>query len=636
MFQNVCFLKHRLGWLHIFKIIVKGFLILLAGTFVGTALLWLSYLLPVTEESVHVAESTLMLEQEGWYPTVPMMHQYRYTDGTSGINPGGILDNFTDSIMITTAGRSPDDGALHQAMNMAGNPMADGYNYYWHGYVALLRPLLLFFNYADIRVINQLLQILATTALACMLCRQRGVLWAALALTVYGLLLPISLSQSLQYSWVFYIGVSGSLIIVRFRDQLAHKQRIYFLFLIIGMITSYMDLLTYPLFTWGIPMIWWIVTGNDNETDKRTFAMVILCGIAWICGYGGLWVGKWLIGSAILHRPIWTQAWSEVQYRAGVVPHTDGYETSHWKVILDNLSVFQSVQGVLLLGGWIIWWIWGLIKKPQIRSTAKVPALLLIALSPVVWYVILHNHTYVHSHFTYRIWVVGLTALLAVMIGSLEEISLQHCSKRRRVLPAIMVLAAVAVALNVKEENFVHNGGFIPTQLKLEENTVIMQEFTPSNSLISAINLLLYAETETSQGEIEIKILEGQQVLWEYTVSAHEVTKENTFYEVPARLRLKKDITYQIRISGRNLGGGQISVGTTDIGFCPMEELSLLQIDNQKYDAQLICGFRYLCRARLRILTLAVELQLLLYWSMYLLWEKISAGILTERSGKII
>lgn len=46
--------------------------------------------------------------------------------------------------------------------------------------------------------------------------------------------------------------------------------------------------------------------------------------------------------------------------------------------------------------------------------------------------------------------------------------------------------------------------------------------------------------------------------------------------------------------------------------------------------------FQNVFRTRLRILTLAVELQLLLYWSMWLLWEKISAGILTERSGKII
>lgn len=602
------------------RIIGKGVSILLAGTLIGAVLLWISYLLPVTEESVHVAESTLLLEQEGWYPTVPLMHQYHNTDVPSNINPGGILDNFTDSIMIATAGHRPDGSALYQAMYMAGSETQNGYSYYWHGYVAVLRPLLLFLNYADMRVLNQLLQILLTAALACMLYRRKGAPWAALSLTVYGLLLPLALSQSLQYSWVFYVGMSGSLAIVRFRDWLAEKNRIFFLFLILGMLTCYMDLLTYPLFTWGIPMIWWIVTGNDSETDKEQLVSVILCGIAWICGYGGLWIGKWLIGEVILRRPVWTQAWNEVQYRAGVIPDTDGYEISHWKVLLDNLSIFQSIQGISLLGAWSLWWACRIIKKPENGPKNRTLALLLVALSPIAWYIVLHNHTYVHSRFTYRIWVVALAALLAAMINSLEGLPSRPCGHGRRNFSVLIVLTAIAVSLNIKEETFSHNGGYVPTQLSLEENEELTQEFVPSHSLLSAVNLLLYAEVGQT-GEIEVTLLEDDRVLWESTVSASAATG-GSFYELPANLRLKRNTTYQIRISGRNLEGGQISVGVTDTGLYPLPELSLLHTDYQSYEAQLICGFRYRHRAKLRILALAAELQLLLYWSVYLLWEK--------------
>ena len=249
-----------------FKTITKGALVLLAGLLIGTTLLWLSYLLPVTEESPHVLESIQTLKQEGWYPAVPVMHQD--DDALSGANPSGILDNFTDSIMITTAGHAPDEGAIYQAMNMAGSEMTEGYNYYWHGYVAILRPLLLFLNYTDLRVLNSLLQMLVAAALACMLYRQKGTPWAALALTVHGLLLPIAVSQALQYSWVFYIGMCGSLVIVKFHQRLAKGHGIYILFLILGMLTSYMDLLTYPLFTWGIPMIWWISWEATAKTKR--------------------------------------------------------------------------------------------------------------------------------------------------------------------------------------------------------------------------------------------------------------------------------------------------------------------------------------------------------------------------------
>ena len=600
----------------------KGTLILLAGTLIGVFLLWISYLLPVAEEDVHVAESTVMLEQEGWYPTVPLMYQYQNTDKPSGINPGGILDNFTDSIMITTAGHRPDDGALRQAMNMAGSKMPDGYSYYWHGYVTLLRPLLLFLNYADMRVLNQLLQLLTVAALACMLYLRKGIPWAALALTIYGLLLPMAVSQSLQYSWVFHIGMAGSLTVVRFHDWLAEKQRIYFLFLILGMLTCYMDLLTYPLFTWGIPMIWWIIMGSDEEPARSQLVSVILCGIAWICGYGGLWMGKWLIGGIILQEPLWKQAWYEVQYRAGTLSGSDGYEVSHLKVLLRNLEVYMSIQDLCLLGGWITWWGLRIVGKAREFHTGKIPALLLIALSPIAWYVVLHNHTYVHSSFTYRIWVVALTALLASMISSLDGKGILSCNIRRAVIPSVLILTAIVIALNIREETYIHNGNFVPAQLELGEHMELRQEFTPSYQSLPAINLLLYAETG-QPGEIVICILNENQVLQSLTVSASEVEGDK-FYELPVGLRHNKDTTYQISISGRNLGEGHISVGVTDSGLYPLSELSSLRLDGQDYDAQLICGFHYRHRAGLRKLTLAVELQLLLYWSVYLLWKGFS------------
>lgn len=110
------------------RAIGKGIMILLAGILIGTALLWGAYLIPMSEDSVHVVESVDILEQEGWYPTAPLMRQY--VGSEIGRNGGGIMDNYTDSIMITTAGHDPVEGALYQAMNMAGDVKETGYSYY--------------------------------------------------------------------------------------------------------------------------------------------------------------------------------------------------------------------------------------------------------------------------------------------------------------------------------------------------------------------------------------------------------------------------------------------------------------------------------------------------------------------------
>lgn len=492
-----------------------------------------------------------------------------------------------------------------------------------------------FLNYADIRVLNQLLQIVIVFVLTCLIYYRKGAPWAALALTTYGLLLPIAISQSLQYSWVFYIGVVGSLVIIRFRSWLAEKQRVYFFFLFLGMLTCYMDLLTYPLFTWGIPMIWWIVTENDEETERHQLASVIMCGIAWICGYGGIWVGKWLIGGIILHQPLWKYAWGEVQYRAGIVPHSEGYMVAHLDVMLQNLNAYQNIQGISLLGGWIIWWLFQNTRRKQKVSTKKMLALLLIALSPIAWYVILHNHTYMHSSFTYRIWIVALTALLALMINSMSGKEIQKCSSGKLLVPIILMFIAVLIGLTLKEETHVHNGSFEPTQLKLTEQMELVQEFTPSFSTISALNLLLYTEMNQT-GQIEVLLMEENQIIQKFIIDA-DMVEGGKFYELPANLQLKQNNSYRISISGKNLEGGHISVGLTDLGLFPLTELRQLQVDNQEYDAQIICGFRYRHRISLRKLALALELQLLVYWSLYLLWRKIIQGMRYKRSiyGKL-
>lgn len=503
---------------------------------------------------------------------------------------------------------------------MAGQVMPDGYSYYWHGYVVLLRPLLLFINYADMRVVNQLLQLLSVVVLACLLYRREGFPWAILSVSIYGLLLPMAISQALQYSWVFYIGLFGSLLIVRFHDWFSQKERVYFLFLLLGMLTCYMDLLTYPLFTWGIPMIWWLVMNRNNEEGRKLFASVIFCGIAWICGYGGLWIGKWLIGQVILHQPLLQQAWHEVQYRSGTLPDVDGTGISHIKVIWDNLSIYQSIQSLFLLGGWIIWLGYRFTIKHINIKVKNASALLLVSLSPVVWYIILHNHTYVHSSFTYRIWVIGLTALLALLINATDVVGSAPCD-HKRIFPIMMAIVAMVIALNIREETYVHNGNIVPQQLELSEDMEITQEFTPTYKIISAINLLLYAENGQS-GEIRVRFMEENQIIEEWTISAREV-EGGVFYELPIAIQLKNNSVYRFGISVNDLADNRIFVGMTDAGNCPLAELSELQISKEAYDAQLICGIRYQHRVDLRKQLFFVELQLLVYWNFCIMIKRI-------------
>lgn len=610
------------------KTVVKSILILLAGILAGIILLWVCYLLPVTQESVHVAESVDILDKEGWYPAAPLMLQY--DGGQIERNGGGIMDNFTDSIMITTAGREPLEGALYQAMNMASDIMEGGYGYYWHGYVVILRPLLLFLNYADIRVLNQLVQMILVAVMVCMVYCKKGGAYAALPLTIYGFLMPMAVAQSLQYSWVFYIGMAGSLITIAFHDQLSKDQRICYLFIILGMLTSYFDLLTYPLFTWGIPVIWWIIMNNNEESAKRQLKQVVFSGICWIFGYGGLWAGKWVSAEIIIHKPIVRQAWNEVLYRGGRMQNDAGRLAAFKGTVLSNLRVCINVQVVFLLGLWIIWWWYKASRHPYKAGTKKTLPFLLVALSPLTWYMVLENHTNMHSSYTYRICMIGMTALLASVINSWDAGKERlHYNKRKLIIPAVIVLAALLFSLNLKDDKYIHNGNYEVLNLDLGEQVQCIQEFHPVYDRIGAMNIYMGAENGES-GEIDVKFLEEDgSVLWEHSVPAQEVV-EGKFYELPVNIRLDQEKTYQISLSCRNLSGNHVWVGVVGIGQHPLAELSSFQLGSQVYDTQLSFGVLYQYRARLLKLVFGVELQILIYWNLYLL-----ISLLIRQFGKM-
>lgn len=118
--------------------------ILLGGTVIGTILLCLAFCIPVNETNRTATYE--IIEEEGWYPSIPIVNGALDTYFTS-YNPG-VLDDATDLIMLRTALDPLEKSVVRAAMDM------NQYDRYWHGYIAILRPLLFFFDYGEIRVLN--------------------------------------------------------------------------------------------------------------------------------------------------------------------------------------------------------------------------------------------------------------------------------------------------------------------------------------------------------------------------------------------------------------------------------------------------------------------------------------------------
>ena len=581
----------------------KCILLLFIGGLTGTILLILVYLLPVNTENRDASFD--IIQQEGWYPRASMSIPTKW-DFTANTYITDRLDGFTDEIMLQTAFNIDERSPLLQAMSSYSELVGE-YSYYWHGYAVLLRPLLLIFDISNLRMFNCMCQLALLTALLFFIGREKGLPYAFMLLTSYLLLMPLALFMTLQYSWVFYIAAASTLVFLYKKDFMFEGNRIIYFFLIVGMLTSYLDLLTYPLFTWGMPLTWWLVMEKAENKAIGWLRRVIISGLSWIAGYAGLWMIKWSIASIVLKRNILESAFNEVLYRSGSAGGTESFRLmDRINTIYPNWLHYEQVFFIILLTAWGLYWVWKSIIYGWQCST-KAYAYLLIGASSFVWYFVLANHTAIHHSFTYRVFGVTLLAVLALINdGVNQEKVLLAGSMKLRILAiwAVCALLAFPLAMCAREELVVINGEEEYRQILLERGEIVEVPFKPTFNQIK--NFVLGLESAGMTGEYEISLWEGEQLKYQCNIPVHDIEGEY-IRQLDVDWKLDHKKTYQLMIVARDNPEDTyvwVTKGTT-----PLTEYGELQVGDTMVAGQLLTGVTYWCRplAKTRLLFLILS-----------------------------
>ncbi|MCH5341850.1 MAG: hypothetical protein J1E01_10310 [Acetatifactor sp.] len=571
------------------RILGKSICILIVGGFAGAVLLILAYMLPVNTENRDASFD--VIHQEGEYPRASMSLPTVYDNFVFYATDR--LDGFTDETMLQTAMNLEDRSPLLQAMSSYSENKGE-YSYYWHGYVTLLRPLLLIFDISSLRMFNCMCQLALLTVLLLLIGREKGFPYAAMLLTSYFLLMPMALFMALQYSWVFYVAAISTLVLLKKKDFLFSGKRIIYFFIIVGMFTSYFDLLTYPLFTWGMPLVWWLVM--EDTYDKRTgwCRKVVISGLSWIAGYAGMWMLKWSMASIVLKRNIYQSAIDEVLFRSGTTGEMENYQLAdRLRVFYTNWMHYEHVVFVILLVIWALYWAWKSLRHGW-RCSPKGHAYLLIGLSSFVWYFVLVNHTAVHHHFTYRIFGVTLLAILALINdGVVHERVSPTIGTRLKVLAiwAACFLLAFPLAMSHREDLSVMNGEEEYRKILLEQGETLEVPFTPTFNQIK--NLGLGLESVGGTGEYEISLWDGDRL--KYRLSIPVWNSEEGHYkgfDVDWKLNHKK--TYRLTIAVHD-NPNDTNVWVTT-GSMPLAEYGELRVGDSAMPGQMLTGIVYWCR----------------------------------------
>ena len=392
------------------KQITLLFITLFILIIVGFLLLVIVHLIPIAEVDENIQKSTSILIEEGDY--------YSYSKEV----PSSILDNYTDSIMLMIAGYNGSESIIDKVIYNYYVMYSDKqrteslsivddttiaetdsgkekktYEWYWHGYLVVLKPLLFFFSISEIRQINALL-ILSEIVFACYLLWKRNrALYCVPFLISIAFINPSTVSLSLTYSIVFHITII-SMIAVLADLNVFHKNPII-LFCITGVLVSYSDFLTYPIISLVFPLVIYTCL-CDGKT--RRFASIPGNIIGWGVGYFGMWASKWFLSTIITGQNHFIKGFERIGVRSADVYNDTPLGINAFMIRMQPFV--EQVPYLLVSVAFLILLIALLIKYRNLERHKIYMSLIILCCSllPVIWYAVSKQHSFLHNHFTYR------------------------------------------------------------------------------------------------------------------------------------------------------------------------------------------------------------------------------------------
>ena len=426
--------------------VTKNDIVLCSVTFIGTLLLsWtfliLSSCIPNEKIQENMLKSALAYAQED---------AFSYCDGNK---MNGVADNYADSIWLNVAwymgkgnpilstldtqyfdgGEYGENIGLYLAVSEEGIQPNTDYTRYWHGTAGFIRILHLFTDVNGVKVIGFMAVLILAAVMILLLMRDKQYLLVATFVLSLCLVKVWNIRFCMEYQPAFIIAFT--LCILYFLFEKKGDRYLLFLSIAGGTLIAFFDFLTTETMTILLPLIL-VVTIRAKREVKLSFTenmyFVSSQGIAWVSAYAMCFLTKWSIASLLTGENKFMTAVRSVENRLnGVV--SDGSEMSGLKQILaapaanisilfgaqERIDVMLLIMGIFLIVSVSVMGIF--ISSTDKKNKDTVYILLILGSVIIVRYLVLNNHSYMHSFFTYRGLISLFMALFSICILKLEK-----------------------------------------------------------------------------------------------------------------------------------------------------------------------------------------------------------------------
>lgn len=311
---------------------------------------------------------------------------------------------------------------------------------YWHGSMAIIRPLLVFFNIDQIYYIFAIiLAILLIILFAIFIKKKYYILLLAM---IIGLIMTSSIYVPfcLEYVWTYIIMLSVTIVAIYMENKESKKNtninknintntnintniNINILMFITGIITCFFDFLSTETITFLVPIIC-IETirykENRIKESKKEIKQIAIWICLWLIGYGMMWAVKWLLASIILNINALDYVTEKAMIRINGNTNEENIIGKITNGLTKNfLTLYPLCQikspttwAIIIISIFII--IVTLSKRDK-EEIKKACIMLILGTIPYIRYIVLASHSTTHRFFTFRAQIATIIAVIVAL-----------------------------------------------------------------------------------------------------------------------------------------------------------------------------------------------------------------------------
>ena len=299
------------------------------------------------------------------------------------------------------------------------------YYRFWHGYQVLTRPILAVSGVQGIRIAGIALLFAGLLLLGLGVVRLAGIV-VAVALVAPLVLLTnfVELEYSFPHALDVFLALAGGGALCLARARIGGDLwRLGAAALAAGAVFNYLTFLLTPPLALALvafcPVLWSATLGGAGW---RRLGLVrgAVAGAAWLAGYGGTFVCKWLLAAAAFGwRPVWDDVRRTVSYR---ISGTDSVRPHHGFLapLRATLDAYGTETEVIVLVVAALLLAYAVSRRGR-GALLDFAVLAAPAAIPFVWLVILREHSNLHWWFTYRSLAISFGIVFASAILAARE-----------------------------------------------------------------------------------------------------------------------------------------------------------------------------------------------------------------------